>query len=86
MLFAAAVTLSIVPPSFTAAATFYLAEMYYDFNRKLVESDRPNDMSPLEKEQYELSIEEQAFPFEEKTIQVHQKNLDLLLLGTSLLI
>jgi len=66
---------------FTSAATFYLAEMYFDFNRKLVESDRPNDMTPLEKEQYELSIEEQAFPFEEKAIQVHQKNLDLMTRG-----
>jgi cellulose synthase operon protein C len=66
---------------YTAAATFYLAEMYYDFNRKLIESDRPNDLSPVEKEQYELSIEEQAFPFEEKAIQVHQKNLDLMTRG-----
>jgi len=62
----------------TSAATFYLAEMYYDFNRKLVTSERPDDLSPLEKEQYELSIEEQAFPFEEKAIQIHQKNLELM--------
>jgi tetratricopeptide (TPR) repeat protein len=62
----------------TSAATFYLAEMYYDFNRKLVTSERPEDLSPLEKEQYELSIEEQAYPFEEKAIQIHQKNLELM--------
>lgn len=62
----------------TSAATYYLADIYFDFNRALVESERPVDLNALEKEQYELSIEEQAFPFEEKAIQVHQENLDLM--------
>ena len=61
----------------TAAATYYLAEMYYDFNRSLVESQRPGNLVGQEKEQYELALEEQAYPFEEKAIDVHQKNTDL---------
>jgi tetratricopeptide (TPR) repeat protein len=61
----------------TAAASYYLAEMYYDFNRSLLESQRPGNLSPQEKEQYELALEEQAFPFEEKALDVHQKNTDL---------
>ncbi len=61
----------------TAAATYYLAEMYYDFSKTLLESERPEDLSIMEREQYDLSIEEQAFPFEEKAIQVHEKNLEL---------
>ena len=65
----------------TAAATYYLAEMYYNFNRSLVESERPNDLSRDEKEQYELALEEQAFPFEEKAIEVHQKTTELIKLG-----
>lgn len=65
----------------TSAVTYYLAEMYYSFSRALLESERPDDLSGLEKEQYELSIEEQAYPFEEKTIQTHEKNLELLTLG-----
>ena len=65
----------------TSAATFYLADMYFDFSRALVESERPSDLNALEKEQYELSIEEQAYPFEEKTIQVHQQNLELMTRG-----
>jgi outer membrane protein assembly factor BamD (BamD/ComL family) len=65
----------------TAAASYYLAEMYYDFNRALMESQRPGNLSAAEKEQYELSLEEQAFPFEEKAIDVHQKNTDLVKLG-----
>jgi tetratricopeptide (TPR) repeat protein len=65
----------------TAAASYYLAEMYYDFNRSLVESQRPHNLKGQEKEQYELALEEQAFPFEEKAIEVHQKNTDLVKLG-----
>lgn len=65
----------------TAAATYYIAEMYYNFNRALVESERPDDLNAMEKEQYELALEDQAFPFEEKTIQIHEKNLELLALG-----
>lgn len=65
----------------TAAASYYLAEMYYDFNRSLVESQRPRNLGAREKEQYELALEEQAYPFEEKAIDVHQKNSDLVKLG-----
>jgi len=65
----------------TAAATYYLAEMYYNFNRSLVESERPQDLVGDEKEQYELALEDQAYPFEEKAIEVHQKNLELITLG-----
>lgn len=65
----------------TSAVTYYLAEMYYGFSRALSESERPDDLSSLEMEQYELSIEEQAYPFEERAIQTHEKNLELLTLG-----
>ena len=65
----------------TAAASYYLGEMYYDFNRSLVESERPGNLAAAEKEQYELALEEQAFPFEERAIDVHQKNADLVKLG-----
>jgi cellulose synthase operon protein C len=65
----------------TSAATYYIAEMYFNFNRALVESERPDDLNALELEQYELAIEEQAYPFEEKAIQIHEKNLELLSLG-----
>jgi tetratricopeptide (TPR) repeat protein len=65
----------------TSAATYYIAEIYYNFNRALVESERPDNLNALEKEQYELALEDQAYPFEEKAIQVHEKNLELLSLG-----
>ena len=65
----------------TAAATYKLAEIYYHFSRALMESVRPKGLSELELEQYELVLEEQAYPFEDKAINVHEKNLELLAVG-----
>jgi tetratricopeptide (TPR) repeat protein len=65
----------------TAAATYYMAEIYAHFSKALMESERPEGLSPLELEQYELAIEEQAYPFEEKAIEVHESNLQLLSQG-----
>jgi tetratricopeptide (TPR) repeat protein len=67
----------------TAAATFYLAEIYANFSKALTASERPEGLSPTELEQYELAIEEQAYPFEEKAIQVHESNLKLMSRGVS---
>lgn len=65
----------------TSASTYYIAELYYNFSRSLMESERPDGMSALEKEAYENALEDQAYPFEEKAIQIHQKNIDLLSQG-----
>ncbi|HEY0684823.1 MAG TPA: tetratricopeptide repeat protein [Steroidobacter sp.] len=65
----------------TAAATFYMAEVYYGFNRSLVESERPKDLQASQLQDYELALEENAFPFEEKAIGVHEKNLELIRSG-----
>lgn len=65
----------------TAASTWYLAEIYSDFSQALMDSERPGDLDPLELEEYELALEDQAYPFEEKAISVHQSNLELISLG-----
>jgi tetratricopeptide (TPR) repeat protein len=65
----------------TAAATFYMAEVYSDFSRALTESERPADLEPAERQSYETALEEEAFPFEERAISVHQKNLELMASG-----
>jgi cellulose synthase operon protein C len=65
----------------TAAATYYMAEIYYHFSQALMDSERPTDLSDLELEQYELALEEKSYPFEEMAIDVHEKNIELLHLG-----
>jgi tetratricopeptide (TPR) repeat protein len=65
----------------TAAATFYMAETYLNFSRALSESERPHDLTPESLGEYELALEEEAFPFEEKAIDVHEKNLESLQAG-----
>ncbi len=65
----------------TAAATFYLAEIYAHFSKSLKESERPTGLSALEREEYELALEDQAYPFEEKAIAMHKSNLELISRG-----
>jgi cellulose synthase operon protein C len=65
----------------TAAATFYMAETYFDFSRSLKESERPADLQAAEREKFEADLDEAAYPFEEKAIKVHEKNMELLHAG-----
>jgi hypothetical protein len=65
----------------TAAATFYMAETYLDLSRALAQSERPTDLPAEELQEYELALEAEAFPFEEKAIDLHEKNLELLQAG-----
>lgn len=62
----------------TAAATFYIAEIYFDFSESLINSERPAALTSAELVDYELVIEEEAYPFEERAIEVHEANFDLL--------
>jgi hypothetical protein len=65
----------------TAAATFYMAEVYSDFSRALIESERPANLDTASMQDYEMVLEEEAFPFEERAIEVHEKNLELMAAG-----
>jgi tetratricopeptide (TPR) repeat protein len=65
----------------TAAATYYMAETYSDFSRSLMDSERPDDLQPSELEAYEMNLDEAAFPLEEKAINIHEKNMELLHAG-----
>jgi TolA-binding protein len=62
----------------TAAATYYIAEIYNEFSAAIVSSERPEGLTEAEKVDYELVIEEEAYPFEERAIEVHEENLELL--------
>ncbi len=61
----------------STAATFQIAGIYRDFGHALMTSERPGKLSKIELEQYNVLLEEQAFPFEEKAIEVHQINTRL---------
>jgi tetratricopeptide (TPR) repeat protein len=65
----------------TAAATFYMAETYFDFSRSLKESERPADMKGANLEKFEANLDEAAYPFEDKAIKVHEKNMESLHAG-----
>jgi len=58
----------------TTAATYEIAELYHTLGKDLLESERPAELAPDELEQYEILLEEQAFPFEEQAIEVHELN------------
>jgi hypothetical protein len=58
----------------TTAATWELAQVYRQFSRELVESERPRDLDDAALAEYELLLEEQVFPFEEKAIELFEAN------------
>jgi hypothetical protein len=65
----------------TAAATWFIAETFYEFSDALLESERPANLTAAELAEYELVIEEEAYPFEERAIGVHEENFELLAAG-----
>jgi TolA-binding protein len=60
----------------TTESTYRLAEVYESFGRDLLASERPADLDADALEQYELLLEEQVYPFEEKAIDLYKANTD----------
>jgi len=60
----------------TTAATFRLAEVYENFGADLLNSERPQNLDAAALEQYELLLEDQIYPFEEKAIELYMANTD----------
>ena len=58
----------------TTAATYEMGELYRRLATDLMKSERPADLDAEELEQYDLLLEEQAFPFEEKSVEIHELN------------
>ena len=65
----------------TTAATYRIADTYYDLTQAILKSDRPRNLNKLELEQYDILLEEQSYPFEEKAIELHKKNLQFMRKG-----
>jgi hypothetical protein len=58
----------------TTAANYEIAELYHALSKDLYASERPPELTAEEIEQYDILLEEQAFPFEEEAIELHETN------------
>lgn len=58
----------------TTAATYQTGQLYKELGSELLKSERPAGMSPEALEQYELVLEEQADPIQQKAIDIHEAN------------
>ena len=65
----------------TAAATFYIAEIYANFSQALRESERPADLNADALKDYKRQLDEAAQPLGQKAVAVHEKNLELMRRG-----
>nr|WP_227520974.1 tetratricopeptide repeat protein [Marinobacter aromaticivorans] len=61
--------------SFATEAGYQIAHIYSRLGTDLMESERPEGLSQLELAQYELLLEEQAYPFEDNAIDIHEQNI-----------
>jgi TolA-binding protein len=59
----------------TTAATFRIADSYYHLSQALLESQRPAGLSADALVEYDILLEDQAYPFEEKAIALHESNI-----------
>jgi tetratricopeptide (TPR) repeat protein len=60
---------------YVTASTWHIGDLYAGLAKSLMTSERPAGLSDAELEQYELLLEEQAFPFEEEAIAMHEINV-----------
>lgn len=65
----------------TTESAYRIGEIYSDFGRSLMASERPRNLNAEELEQYDILLEEQAYPFEEKAIAVHETNAQRITAG-----
>jgi tetratricopeptide (TPR) repeat protein len=67
-------TLAFKVEQFSTSANFSIADIYHQLAKDLMTSSKPKNLNALELEQYDLLLEEQAYPFEEKAIDIHETN------------
>ena len=56
-------------------STHKVGSIYRQLAKDLMDSQRPAGLSELEREQYDFLLEEQAYPFEERAIEVLESNV-----------
>lgn len=62
---------------FSTQSTFETAQVYRQLASDLIDSQRPKGLSDLALEQYEILLEEQAFPYEDQAIVLYENNAKL---------
>jgi TolA-binding protein len=60
----------------TTAATFRAADIYLQMGQALLDSERPASLSGEALAEYDLLLEEQAYPFEEQAIDLYETNIE----------
>ena len=60
---------------FISAATYKTGAIYEALAESILQSERPTELNPLELAQYNILLEEQAFPFEEQAIDIYAANI-----------
>lgn len=66
---------------FVTRSTLSIGEIYRNFSVALLESERPKNLNADELEQYNLLLEDQAFPFEDKAIEFYETNVSRIAQG-----
>lgn len=59
----------------TLEATYKMGSIYRNFAVALLDSEKPNDLTAEELDEYIMLLEDQAFPFEEKAVELYEINL-----------
>lgn len=59
---------------FVTESTYGLGQVYGHLAEALMASERPKKLDAMALEQYEMLLEDQAYPFEEKAITIHETN------------
>lgn len=62
---------------FYSQAQYQIGELYQQMASALLNSERPKGLDAMALEQYDLLLEEQAYPFEELAIEIYQQNAAL---------
>jgi hypothetical protein len=63
--------------AFVTRSNYQMANLYQILAKDLIDSEPPGNLNALEQDQYLMLLEEQAYPFEEQAISLHQRNMQL---------
>lgn len=67
--------------SITTEATYKMASVYQLFSIAMLQSERPKGLNQDELEQYQILLEDKAYPFEEEAIKINVANTERIPLG-----